>query len=113
MGYHPGHQAIVRAQSMIDLRYFETLQELIAAAKRKNTASKEVDAAEKSVQEGLGFCTDDFHFMNETEIFTYNGGPERWGDDWVYDRFRTTLRTHIAALLRVLGPAAVKKRIGG
>jgi hypothetical protein len=91
---------------MIDLRYFETLQDLLATARKKKVAAREVEAAEKSLREVLGFCTDDFHFMSETEIFTYNGGPERWGDDWFYDRFRTELRTHIVALLKVLGPAA-------
>lgn len=111
MGWHPGHNAFVRSaaavglgEGMIDLRYFETLQDLIAAARKKKVASKEVEAAEKAIHEVLGFCTDDFHFMSETEIFTYNGGPERWGDDWFYDRWRTTLRTHIGALTRVLGP---------
>jgi hypothetical protein len=109
MGYHPGHQAFVRSQAavglgegMIDLRYFETLQDLLAAAKKRKVAAKEVEAAEKAVQEVMGFCTDDFHFMSETEIFTYNGGPERWGDDWFYDRWRTTMRTHIGALTRAL-----------
>lgn len=116
MGWHPGHQAFVRSASavglgegMIDLRYFETLQELIAIAKKKKVASKEVGAAEKVLQEVMGFCTDDFHFMSETEIFTYNGGPERWGDDWFYERWRGTLRSHIAALAKVLGPAAAVK----
>jgi hypothetical protein len=109
MGYHPGHQAFVRAQAavglgegMIDLRYFETLQDLLATARKKKVAAREVEAAEKSLREVLGFCTDDFHFMSETEIFTYNGGPERWGDDWFYDRFRAELRTHIVALLKAL-----------
>jgi hypothetical protein len=116
MGYHPVHQAFVRSPSavglgegMIDLRYFETLQDLLAAARKRKVASKEVAASEKSLQEVMSFCTDDFHFMSETEIFTYNGGPERWGDDWFYDRWRTTLRTHIAALSKVLGPSSTVK----
>ena len=35
--------------------------------------------------------------VSEIEIFTYNGGPERWGDDWFYERWRTGLRTHALA----------------
>jgi hypothetical protein len=109
MGYHPGHQAFVRGQNavglaegMIDFRYFQTLQDLIAAGKKKKRAAREVEAAEKFVKDVLGFCTDDFHFMSEIEIFTYNGGPERWGDDWFYDRWRTGLRTHALAIQRAL-----------
>jgi hypothetical protein len=105
MGYHAGHQAFVRGQNavglgegMIDLRYFETLQDALAAAKKKGTARKEIEAAEAYLKEVMGFCTDDFHFMSETEIFTYNGGPERWGDDWFYDRWRAELRRHILNL---------------
>jgi hypothetical protein len=107
MGYHAGHQAFVRganavglAEGMIDLRYFETLKDLIATAKKKKTAGREVQAAEKFLKEVMDFCTDDFHFMSETEIFTYNGGPERWGDDWFYDRWRAELRGHALAILK-------------
>jgi hypothetical protein len=110
MGYHAGHQAFVRnanavglAEGMVDLRYFETLQDAIAAAKKKKTARREVEAAEKFLKEILAFCTDDFHFMSETEIFTYNGGPERWGDDWFYDRWRAELRRHALTLLKSTG----------
>ncbi len=109
MGYHAGHKAFVRGQNavalgegMIDFRYFQTLQEAIALAKKKQTARREVEAAEKFLKEILGFCTDDFHFMSEVETFTYNGGPERWGDDWFYDRWRTGLRTHALAILKAL-----------
>jgi hypothetical protein len=38
--------------------------------------------------------------MSEVETFTYNGGPERWGDDWFYDRWRTGLRNHALAILK-------------
>jgi hypothetical protein len=107
MGYHQHHKAFVRGQNavamgegMIDFRYFQTLQDAIAAAKKKQSARREVEAAEKFLKEILGFCTDDFHFMSEVETFTYNGGPERWGDDWFYDRWRTGLRTHALAILK-------------
>jgi hypothetical protein len=80
MGYHPGHQAFVRGQNavglaegMIDFRYFETLQDLMAAAKKQKKASREVEAAEKFLKEVMDFCSDDFHFMSEVETFTYNG----------------------------------------
>ena len=113
MGYHPGHRAFVRGQNavglaegMIDFRYFETLRELIATAKSRKKATREVEAAEKYLKEVLDFCTDDFHFMSEIEIFTYNGGPERWGDDWFYERWRTGLRTHALAIQKALGPGA-------
>jgi hypothetical protein len=112
MGYHGGHRAFVRGQNavglgegMIDLRYLQTLQSAIAAAKKKGAAKKEVEAAEAYVKEILGFCTDDFHFMSETEIFTYNGGPERWGDDWFYDRWRAELRRHTLAIAKANGGA--------
>jgi hypothetical protein len=110
MGWHPGHKAFVRGQNavglgegMIDLRYFLTLQDAMAAAKKKQTAKKEVEAAEKYLKEVMGFCTDDFHFMSETEIFTYNGGPERWGDDGFYDRWRAELRRHSLAIQKAAG----------
>jgi len=113
MGYHPTHQAFVRGQNavglaegMIDFRYFETLKELMAAAKKRKSALKEVEAAEKFLSEVMEFCTDDFHFMSEIEIFTYNGGPERWGDDWFYERWRAGLRNHSLALLKALPPEA-------
>ncbi|HVE42609.1 MAG TPA: hypothetical protein VNM14_22205 [Planctomycetota bacterium] len=114
MGYHPGHQAFVRGQNavglaegLIDFRYVETLRELIATAKSRKKAAREVDAAEKFLKDVLDFCTDDFHFMSEIEIFTYNGGPERWGDDWFYERWRTGLRNHALAIQKVLGPVPV------
>jgi hypothetical protein len=107
MGWHPHHKAFVRGQNavalgegMIDFRYFQALQDAIAAARKKQTARREVEAAEKYLKEILGFCTDDFHFMSEVETFTYNGGPERWGDDWFYDRWRTGLRNHALAILK-------------
>jgi hypothetical protein len=107
MGWHAHHKAFVRGQNavalgegMIDFRYFQTLQDAIAAARKKQTARREVDAAEKFLKEILGFCTDDFHFMSEVETFTYNGGPERWGDDWFYDRWRTGMRVHALAILK-------------
>jgi len=110
MGFHNKHQAFVRAQTMvgigegmIDLRYFETLQETIENAKKKNVAKTEVAAAEKYLQTVMGFCTDDFHFMSEIETFTYNGGPERWGDDWFYDRWRGEMRNHILAIQKAGG----------
>src|SRR6185369_208762 len=78
MGYHTTHQAFVRGQNavglaegMIDFRYFETLQQAIALAKQKKTARREVDAAEKYLKEVMEFCSDDFHFMSEIEIFTF------------------------------------------
>jgi hypothetical protein len=46
----------------------------------------------------LSFCSDDFHFITDKEIFTYNGGPERWGDDWFYDQWRDRMRRHIVAI---------------
>lgn len=49
---------------------------------------------EKYVQEVMNFCTDDYHLMSDTESFTYNGGPERWGDD----HWRAELRKHILAV---------------
>jgi hypothetical protein len=113
MGYHETHKAFVRGQNavglaegIIDFRYFETLQDLMATAKKRQKAGREVEAAEKFLRDVMDFCTDDFHFMSETEIFTYNGGPERWGDDWFYDRWRTGLRNHALAIQKVLGPAA-------
>src|SRR6185369_11367479 len=70
MGFHQAHKTFVRGanmiglgEGMIDLRYFETLQDTIAEAKKKNAAKVEVDAAEKYLKEVLDFCTDDFHFM--------------------------------------------------
>jgi hypothetical protein len=110
MGYHPVHQAFVRGQNavglaegMIDFRYVETLRDLIATAKSHKKALREVEAAEKFLKEILDFCTDDFHFMSEIEIFTYNGGPERWGDDWFYERWRAGLRNHALSIKRALG----------
>jgi hypothetical protein len=115
MGYHKGHQAFVRSQSavglgegMIDLRYFATLQDAIATAKKRKAARKEVEAAEKYLKEIQDFCTDDFHFMSEIEIFTYNGGPERWGDDWFYERWRTELRNHATAIQKALGSGSMR-----
>jgi hypothetical protein len=46
--------------------------------------------------------------MSETEIFTYNGGPERWGDDWFYDRWRTELRRHALAVVRATGASNLR-----
>jgi hypothetical protein len=109
-GYHQQHKALVRGQTlvgvgegMIDYRYFATLQDLIADAKKKGSAKKEVDAAEKYLKEIMSFCTDDFHFMTDMEIFTYNGGPERWGDDWFYDHWRSELRRHALEIQAALG----------
>ena len=117
MGYHPVHKAYVRSQTLVgvaegmtDLRYFETLQDAIAMAKQKNTARSEVAAAEKYLKEIQNFCSDDFQFMSETEIFTYNGGPERWGDDWFYDRWRTALRNHTLAILKAAGPLVAERK---
>ncbi len=117
IAYHPGFKAFVRnptivgaGEGMIDFRYFETLKDAIAAARARNAAKPEVEAAEKYLKEIMDFCTDDFHFMSDKEIFTYNGGPERWGDDWFYERWRTALRNHTLAILARLpgglpGPA--------
>ena len=105
MKYHPGHKAYVRGanlvglgEGMIDFRYYATLQDAIAQARAKGVAKAEIAAAEKDVKEVMDFCTDDYHLMSETESFTYNGGPERWGDDWFYDQWRSLLRKHIAAI---------------
>jgi hypothetical protein len=106
---HTGQQCWARspalvgaAEGMIDFRYHLTLQDLIAQAKRTGKAANEVKAAEREMNEVLGFCGDDFHFMSDNEIFTYNGGPERWGDDGFYDQWRDRMRRHIAALAEAL-----------
>ena len=105
MRYHPIHKAFVRSQAavglgegMVDFRYFATLQDTIERARKAGVAKEEVAAAEKYVKEVMNFCTDDYHLMSETESFTYNGGPERWGDDWFYDHWRAELRKHILAI---------------
>ena len=77
--------------------------DLIATAKSRKKALREVESAEKFLKEVLDFCTDNFHFMSEIEIFTYNGGPERWGDDWFYKRWRAGLRHHALSIKRALG----------
>ena len=52
---------------------------------------------------GLWFG-DGFHlFDNIQQVFTYNGGPERWGDDWFYERWRSELRRHTLAILKASG----------
>ena len=111
--YHPHHKAYVRGanlvglgEGMVDFIYFATLQDAIARAKKAGAAKRQVAAAEKDIKEVLGFCTDDYHLMSEVEGFTYNGGPERWGDDWFYDRWRTRMRQHTAAILKALGRRA-------
>lgn len=91
------------AEGMIDFRYHLTLQNLIAQAKRAGKAAKEVKAAEDDQTAILTFCTDDFHFITDKEIFTYNGGPERWGDDWFYDQWRGQMRRHIVAIATAAG----------
>jgi hypothetical protein len=105
MGYHPTHKAFVRTQAavglaegMVDFRYFATLQDTIEKARKAGVATDEVKAAEKYVKDVMDFCTDDYHLMSDTESFTYNGGPERWGDDWFYDHWRAELRRHILAI---------------
>jgi hypothetical protein len=117
MGYHQAHKACVRGQNIVgaaegvtDFRYFETLKETIATAKKKGLAKKEVDAAEKYLKDVMDFCSDDFHFMGEIETFTYNGGPERWGDDWFYDRWRSEMRNHTLAILKAMGPLVADKK---
>ena len=105
MRYHPIHKAFVRSQAavglgegMVDFWYFATLQDTIEMARKAGVAKDEVTAAEKYVHDVMNFCTDDYHLMSGTESFTYNGGPERWGDDWFYDHWRTQLRKHILAI---------------
>lgn len=105
IGYHENHKAFVRTQSavglgegMVDFIYFATLQDAIEKARKAGAASSEVAAAEKYIREVMDFCTDDYHLMSGTESFTYNGGPERWGDDWFYDHWRAGLRKHILAI---------------
>ena len=112
MGYHPVYKAFVRGQNavglgegMIDFRYFATLQDATEQAKKRNVAQQEVQAAQKYVKEIMDFCTDDYHLMSNVEGFTYNGGPERWGDDWFYDRWRSGLRRHILAIHERLNAA--------
>jgi hypothetical protein len=106
---HTGQQCWARspalvgaAEGMIDFRYVLTLRDLISRAKARGVAAAEVQAAERELNEVLGFCGDDFHFMSDNEIFTYNGGPERWGDDGFYDQWRDRMRRHIAALAEAL-----------
>ncbi|HYF49215.1 MAG TPA: hypothetical protein VEJ63_07410, partial [Planctomycetota bacterium] len=107
------NQSIVGAgEGMIDFRYFLTLQESIAEAKKKNAAKAEVEAAEKYIKEIQSFCGDDFHFMGAIEIFTYNGSPEVWGDDWFYDRWRSEMRRHTLAINAKLSGAAAKPQNG-
>ena len=84
--------------------------ERMATAKKKGLAKKEVDAAEKYLKDVMDFCSDDFHFMGEIETFTYNGGPERWGDDWFYDRWRGEMRNHTLAILKAMGPLVADKK---
>jgi hypothetical protein len=38
----------------------------------------------------------------EDPRFTYNGGPERWGDDRFYDQWRDQMRRHIVAIAAAL-----------
>ncbi len=105
MGYHTNHNAFVRTQAavglgegMVDFQYFATLQDTIDRARKAGVAKDEVAAAEEYIKEVMSFCTDDYHLMSGTESFTYNGGPERWGDDWFYDHWRSGLRKHILAI---------------
>ena len=112
IGYHPVHKTFARAQQtvglgegMIDFRYFATLQDAIEQARAKGVARQEVAAAEKDIKEVMAFCTDDYHLMSGTESFTYNGGPERWGDDWFYDHWRARMRQHTLAILSALANA--------
>lgn len=106
IAYHPGHKAFVRCQNevglgegMIDLRYFDTLKDVIADAKKKNTAKAEVAAAEKYLQDIFDYCTGDMYWFCGSQVGVYNGSAEDWGDDWFYDRWRTAMRTHTLAIL--------------
>ena len=84
----PGHPLV--GESSVSL--------LIGEARKKGVAGQEIQAAEQDVKRIMDFCTDDYHLMSNTEGFTYNGGPERWGDDWFYDHWRSLLRRHIVAI---------------
>jgi hypothetical protein len=77
------------AEGMIDFRYHLTLQDLIAQAKRTGKAAKAVQAAEDDQKRILAFCTDDFHFITDKEIFTYVG-PQNVQPHAAHRAFRTS-----------------------
>ena len=100
IGYHNAHKAFVRGanivgngEGMIDLRYFETLRNAIAEAKRRNVAARETAAAEAYLKSVFDYCTGDWYWVG-----VYNGTPEEWGDDWFYDGWRSRMRRLAVAI---------------
>ncbi len=110
IAYHPHHKAFVRGhnivgtgEGMIDLRYYDTLADAIALARKKNVARQEVEAAEKDMKEIFDYCTGDMYWLVGSQVGVCNGSPEDWGDDWFYDRWRAKMRKHTLAILRKVG----------
>jgi hypothetical protein len=78
---------------MIDLRYYETLQRIIAQAEAEKKAHNEIKAAREYLDSIFSFCTGDWYWVG-----IVNGTAQEWGDDWFYDRWRGTMRTHILSI---------------
>ncbi len=97
--------AINFGEGIIDLRYHDTLVDVIAHARNTGRGLAQADAAQAYLNDILGFCNGD----QDQQATFYNGTPSDWGDDRFYDHWRRKMGRHIVAILQETGPLPGKR----